>query len=148
MTESDTARDGTPLLTPLLLDVAAQMSKALDTQLKQICGAGLAQYRVMRTLHAEPRISQLTIATILGQTEASISRQIKLLQQEHLLSVHRHPADKRERIVLLTPRGTAALEAMQDVLAQYEQTRATSVDYSALRRNLDQLAVTTMPRDD
>lgn len=103
----------TTSVTPLLLDTAERVAKLLDAQLKQLSGVGLSQYRVMREVEASPGISQKEIALRLSQSEASISRQVDVLQYDGALTVRRNPADRREREIHLTPNGTHTLQQLE-----------------------------------
>lgn len=100
-------------ITPLLLDTAELIAKRLDVDLKQLYSVGLSQYRVMREVEASPGISQKEIALSLSQSEASISRQVELLQYDGILVVRRKASDRRERQITLTSSGAHTLEELE-----------------------------------
>jgi DNA-binding MarR family transcriptional regulator len=55
----------------------------------------------------------------LGQTEASVSRQIKLLKNKQMITSSVNPQNRREHLTTLLPRGERVLEAASQVLEQY-----------------------------
>ena len=112
MRKHTTHHDDTSI-TPLLLDTAELIAKRLDADLKQFYGVGLSQYRVMREVEASPGISQKEIALSLSQSEASISRQIELLQYDGVLIVRRKASDRRERQITLTSSGAHTLQELE-----------------------------------
>jgi DNA-binding MarR family transcriptional regulator len=99
--------------------VATLLGRQSDQVLQEQLGVGLSQYKILRILQVNDRIQQRQIADLLGQTEASISRQIKLLIGKQMISSHANPANRREHLTTLTPRGTRVLEAANTVLEQY-----------------------------
>jgi DNA-binding MarR family transcriptional regulator len=103
-------------LSYLLNHLAAVMGKQSDQVLQERLGIGLSQYKILMVLEWNPRVSQKTIANALGQTEASISRQIKLLTGKGLLESKADAANKRRRITVPTPQGMKLTEAANDVL--------------------------------
>jgi DNA-binding MarR family transcriptional regulator len=58
----------------------------------------------------------------LGQTEASISRQIKLLVEKGYLTVSVNPKSRREHLATITPKGAKIMVAAKEVLELYYQT--------------------------
>lgn len=98
------------------------MSREGDQTLQEQLGVGLSQYKILSTLHEHPRLQQRTIAQMLGQTEASISRQIKLLQQKAMLIAPKNPNNRREHIASLTPKGVRIVEAAEKVLENYHRS--------------------------
>jgi DNA-binding MarR family transcriptional regulator len=103
-------------LSYLLNHLAAVMGKQSDQILQEQLGIGLSQYKILMVLEWNPRISQKSIADALGQTEASISRQIKLLKNRGLLSSKPDNLNKRRRITAPTPEGMKLTEAANDIL--------------------------------
>ncbi|HET8991573.1 MAG TPA: MarR family winged helix-turn-helix transcriptional regulator, partial [Candidatus Saccharimonadales bacterium] len=85
------------------------------------------QYRILMVLDWNPRVQQNVIANHLGQTEASISRQIKLLKDKGLLSSKVDPQNKRKHISVPTPKGMQITEAATDILR-----RGLSADFVSL----------------
>jgi DNA-binding MarR family transcriptional regulator len=106
----------TNTLNYLLTHLAAVMSKQSDSVLHEEVGIGLSQYRVLMVLEWNPRINQTAIANSLGQTEASVSRQIKLLKDKGLLASRPDPLNKRRHITAPTTLGMQLTEAAVNVL--------------------------------
>jgi DNA-binding MarR family transcriptional regulator len=105
--------------TYLLQHVADMLHRQLDQALQERLGIGVAQFRLLLMLQASPYIRQRQLAEYLGQTEASISRQIKLLQQRGMITVRINPNSKREHLTVPTSKGVKLTEAAQEVIAQY-----------------------------
>jgi len=99
--------------------VATLLARQSDQVLQEQLGIGLSQFKILRTLQHNSRIQQRQIADLLGQTEASISRQIKLLKSKQMISTNVNPANRREHLTTLLPQGVAVLEAAAKVLEQY-----------------------------
>lgn len=99
--------------------LVALMSRESDQILMEQLGIGLSQYKILSSIHEQSRIQQKTIANMLGQTEASISRQVKLLQERDMLISRKNPQNQREHITELTPRGLRLIEAAEKVLANF-----------------------------
>jgi len=100
----------------LVHHLAAVMGKQSDQVLKEQLGIGYAQYRILMVLDWNPRVQQSVIANHLGQTEASISRQVKVLKDKGLLASKIDPQSKRKHISVPTPRGMQITEAATDLL--------------------------------
>jgi DNA-binding MarR family transcriptional regulator len=100
----------------LIQHLAAVMGKQSEHVLKEQLGIGVSQYRILMVLDWNPRVQQSAIATSLGQTEASISRQIKLLEKRGLLVSEPDPLNKRKHIAKPTPLGMQITEAATSVI--------------------------------
>lgn len=109
-------------ITPLLHHLAAVTARESDQILQEQLGVGFAQYKIMSALQANPKVKQRQIAYNLGQTEASISRQIKLLHKKDMLLTKINPRSRRERLTMLTSKGLKVLDAANKALASYHQT--------------------------
>jgi DNA-binding MarR family transcriptional regulator len=81
-----------------------------DELLQTKLGIGFSQFKLMMALEKHPAVEQLTLAKFLGQTEASISRQIQLMLKSQLISVEKDLQDHRRRVVRLTGQGRVLLE--------------------------------------
>ncbi len=99
--------------------VATLLGRQSDQVLQEQLGIGLSQYKILRILQDNSQVQQRQIADLLGQTEASISRQIKLLTGKQMINSQANPVNRREHLTTLTPRGTRILEAANTVLEQY-----------------------------
>ena len=98
--------------------LAFVLEKHIDEQLKDQLGIGFAQYKVLAAIQQHMLANQATIASLLDQTEAGISRQIKLLSRKGLVFVGDVMGNKRARELSLTEIGeelTAQAESILEV---------------------------------
>ncbi|PID32030.1 hypothetical protein CR970_02675 [Candidatus Saccharibacteria bacterium] len=101
----------------LLQHVAAIVDRHADQVLQERMGIGMAQYRVMLVLRASPGTLQKQVAEALRQTEASISRQVKLLVADGLVTSRVSQANRRQHLTALTPRGLRYIDEADRVIA-------------------------------
>src|SRR6476660_9398443 len=102
--------DTPQLIHSVIHHLSAVFSRESDQILQEQLGIGLSQYKILNTLVENSAMQQRHIALELGQTEASISRQIKLLQNKNMVETMRNPINRREHITTLTPRGERVTE--------------------------------------
>jgi DNA-binding MarR family transcriptional regulator len=100
----------------LIQHLAAILGKQSEQVLQEQLGIGLSQFKILMVLEWNPRVPQRHIADSLGQTEASISRQIKLLTKKSLLVSKRDPQNRRKHITAPTPLGMQVTEAASGIL--------------------------------
>jgi DNA-binding MarR family transcriptional regulator len=103
----------------LLQHTATMLIRQSDQVLQERLGIGMSQLRLLMMLQHEPNVQQRKLAECLGQTEASVSRQIKLLREKSYLTVRVNPKSRREHVTVLTPRGVKMTEAALDILTKY-----------------------------
>ncbi len=103
----------------LLNHIAFMLGRQSDQVLQEQLGIGFSQFKIMMVLKWNPAIRQKQIADRLGQTEASISRQIKLLHEKSYLNTHISPKNKREHITTLTTKGEKLTEKAMQILNNY-----------------------------
>jgi len=103
----------------LLQHTAAILMRQSDQVLQERLGIGMSQLRILMMLQYEPNVQQRKIAENLGQTEASVSRQIKLLSEKGLLTARVNTKSRREHITVPTAKGVKLTDAALDVLSQY-----------------------------
>ncbi len=103
----------------LINHVAFVMGRQSDLVLQDRLGIGFSQFKIMMVLRAKPHVQQKEIADKLGQTEASISRQIKLLTDQGLLQSLKRPENRREHITTLTSRGEQITDEALQLLNSY-----------------------------
>ena len=94
----------------LLQHVCYILSKQADQVLQEQLGIGISQFKILRVLQFSPLTRQRQIADWLGQTEASISRQIKLMIDKGLLEVTISPKNRREHLTTPTAKGLRITE--------------------------------------
>ncbi|HSW36763.1 MAG TPA: MarR family transcriptional regulator [Candidatus Saccharimonadales bacterium] len=100
----------------LVQHLAAVLGHQTDQVLLEQLGIGLSQFKILWVLQWNPRVEQRFIAESLGQTEASISRQIKLLQESGFLDSRRDPNNKRKHLTAATLKGTKVTEAAVSIM--------------------------------
>lgn len=103
----------------LLQHTASTLARQSDQVLQERLGVGFSQFKILLTLQWNPSVQQKHIAETLGQTEASISRQIKLMHEAGLLQSKVSERNKREHITTLTRKGQRLADEAQSVLNNY-----------------------------
>jgi DNA-binding MarR family transcriptional regulator len=106
----------------LLQHTSIMMYRQADQTLQERLGIGMSQYKLLVFLQDHPDAGQRLIADSLGQTEASISRQIKLLTEKDIVETAVNPESRREHRVILTVRGTRLTNAARDILEQSQNS--------------------------
>lgn len=104
---------------PLLHRVSTELDQVSDQVLQERLGIGLSQYRILLALQERDGISQNQIADNLHQTEASISRQVKLLKNKRLIDIKVNPGNRRERRVFLSDKGSQTTIDATETLNDY-----------------------------
>jgi DNA-binding MarR family transcriptional regulator len=117
------------------------MQRQSDQMLQERLGIGMSQYRILLMVEHNSNVSQRSIADNLGQTEASISRQVKLLHEKGMLITRVDPSERRRHITTLTTKGMKITLAARDVLEQFYEPLAQGITvkeqeqlYAALTR--------------
>lgn len=100
----------------LIQHLASVMGRQTDQLLQEQLGVGLSQFKILMVLEWNPRVQQRAIADALGQTESSISRQLKLLQAKKLIVIKQDPQNRRRHITVPTPRGMQVTEAATAIM--------------------------------
>jgi len=103
----------------LLQHLSFVLARQSDQVLQEQLGIGFSQFKILMALQWHPDIQQKQIAERLGQTEASISRQIKLLQDQGLLTANVNPQNRREHLTRPTTRGERFTDKAMEVLNNY-----------------------------
>jgi DNA-binding MarR family transcriptional regulator len=89
------------------------LDRQSDLLLQDKFNIGFSQFKIMMALLWHEGVQQSEIADFLGQTEASVSRQVKLLIDQGLVTSRLEPTNRRKRITRLSPEGErVANEAM------------------------------------
>ncbi len=98
----------------LLHHLVFMLDRQSDQVLQERLGVGFSQFKILMALQWHEDVQQRQIAEYLGQTEASISRQIRLMQDKGLLKTTVASSNRRQHITKLTSKGlNLAEEAMQ-----------------------------------
>lgn len=103
----------------LLHHLGFVMDRQSDTLLQERLGIGFSQFKILMALKWHASVQQRHIADKLGQTEASVSRQIKLLKDAGFLTVKQNSQNKREHITTLTTKGVNTIDKAITALNAY-----------------------------
>lgn len=126
----------------LVQHLAFSIGRNNDQILQEQLGIGFSQFKLMMVLQKMSQIQQKQIANALNQTEASISRQIKLLDDKGLLQTTVSPKNRREHITTLTAKGVRYTEEAQRIMQNYNQPMFDSLsnkEQEQLAQQLDRL---------
>jgi DNA-binding MarR family transcriptional regulator len=93
----------------LLEHVPSVLTRQNDQTLQEQLGIGMSQFRILKLL-------QKQIADHLGQTEASISRQMRVMHGKGLLTRHVDPHNRRAHLTEPTAKGLKLVEAANEAL--------------------------------
>ncbi len=134
----------------LLNHLAFVLGRQSDQILLERLGIGYSQFKIMMVLRWNPHVQQKQIAERLGQTEASISRQIKLLHEAGLLQTVKRPENRREHITTLTSKGERFTDEAMNILNSYHQPvfgKLSDKQQAALVSSLQSMHEETCDRD-
>ena len=100
-----------------------------------------SQYKILMIIKWTPSLQQNQIAKQLGVTEASISRQIKLMFDDGLIQSIPDESDRRKHVITLTKRGERVSEQAVEFLKQQNQLMTNSLSRSEQEQLLGYLKV-------
>ena len=103
----------------LLQHLSSVLAKQSDQLLLERLGVGFSQFKILMVLEGNPRTRQRQIADRLGQTEASISRQIAIMHDKGLLQTMVNPKNRREHLTTPTSKGLRLLNESLNILNIY-----------------------------
>jgi DNA-binding MarR family transcriptional regulator len=103
----------------LLQHLAFTIARQNDQELQDRLGIGFSQFKILIVLHQNPNTQQRDIADALGQTEASVSRQIKLMHDQGLLQTQIDNQNRRKHLTTLTAKGQKLTEEALRILNSY-----------------------------
>lgn len=96
--------------------LAFLLEKRADESLRRQADVGFAQFKVLEAVGRNMLAKQNMIAELLDQTEASISRQVKILQKKELLIVATVMGNRRARELSLSEKGEELLMHCEEIL--------------------------------
>jgi DNA-binding MarR family transcriptional regulator len=111
----------------LLQHLTSLSARHSDQFLQEQLGIGYAQFKILRIVGEGLPFKQKYIADVLGQTEASISRQIKLLMSEGYITAKKDPRNRRVHLIEITAAGEQIYRASLGVLGKYRSTLLNSM---------------------
>ncbi len=119
--------------------LSSVLGKVADCTLQECCGFGMSQFKILWVLkNHQEGVLQTTIASWLSQTEAAVSRQIGLLEQDGLIDKTVDPNNRRNHNIMLSSKGiklaNSSMDALLleyrphfDVLSKNEQTQLNAM---------------------
>lgn len=134
----------------LLHHIGFVMDRQSDILLQERLDIGFSQFKILMALKWNAGIQQKQVAERLGQTEASVSRQIKLLKDAGFVSVKQGANNRREHITTLTSKGVASADKALRALNAYHSPvfeQFSSEEQQALRQLLQMLHQRMCSRD-
>lgn len=103
----------------LLHHLSGVLDHQSDLLLQERLDVGYSQFKILMALKWGQNVQQKQIAEKLGQTEASVSRQIKMLHEVGYLTSITGKEDRRGRITALTPKGEKLVDKAMKALNDY-----------------------------
>jgi DNA-binding MarR family transcriptional regulator len=113
--------------------IAFLLEKKADEALKEELGIGFAQYKVLEAINQNSLARQNMVAEMLDQTEASISRQIKILENKGLINVAKVMGNKRARELSLTKVGEEIVGQSEHILEITQEKTMTGLSFQDQR---------------
>lgn len=111
----------------LLHKIGSMMEHMSDNVLFENFGIGFSQFKILFVLENHQSIQQKEIALYLGQTEASVSRQVKLLKQAGFIDIAVGKDDRKKRIITLTKKGSIVACESFNILNNFYQPILSSL---------------------
>ncbi|HVS79069.1 MAG TPA: MarR family winged helix-turn-helix transcriptional regulator [Candidatus Saccharimonadales bacterium] len=106
---------------PLLLHLSYVLQQSAEEILMTEIGVGLSAARIMSTLSRSSALSQREVAVELKQTEANVSRQLRAMKKQGLVSIARNKKDSRQRDVVLTAKGERKRQDAEKALKKQQR---------------------------
>lgn len=103
---------------PPLLHLAYILQQQADELLLRETGISLSHVRIMSGLSPTLAKRQRALAVELSQTEANVSRQLKAMKKQELVSVQKNKKDARARDVKLTAKGQESYQTAIKLLSK------------------------------
>ncbi|HET9850039.1 MAG TPA: MarR family transcriptional regulator [Candidatus Saccharimonadales bacterium] len=123
-----------------LLSLVWKLQQSADEVLQAKVGVGLSQIRILAVLDKSVAYSQRAVASELGQTEANVSRQLRLMKRHGLVTINKNKQDHRQRDVSLTPKGWRLYAKAEQALKHYEKGLLSTMNRSEARNFIDNMS--------
>jgi DNA-binding MarR family transcriptional regulator len=117
---------------------ARSLARRFDDAMRAV-GLTNGQFSLMMSLNRPEPPDMSAVASLLGMDRTTLTAALKPLQRRGLIKVAIHPADRRSRVMTLTPRGRKLLA---EAVPIWKETHAAveallpDGDADRLRRNL------------
>jgi len=106
---------------PPLLHLSYTLQHSAEEMLEAETGIGLSAARIMSVLDKHSSASQRVVAMELRQTEANVSRQLRSMKKQGLVSIVRNKKDSRQRDVTLTSKGARQYQEALKILKRQQR---------------------------
>ncbi len=97
------------------------LEKAADDALKKQLDIGYAQYKVLEAVNHNTLARQNTVAEMLDQTEASISRQVRILEKKGLIKISDVMGNRRSKELSLTTVGEEMVQNAGETIVMSQE---------------------------
>ncbi|WP_221794221.1 MarR family winged helix-turn-helix transcriptional regulator [Oceanobacter mangrovi] len=118
--------------------LANKLSSGASRLYRRKFGVGIVEWRLLAMLKAENNIPPNRMCQVIGLDKAAVSRSLKQMHKEQLVTLQTDPTDARQMLVSLTASGQLmhdqifelAIQREQLLLAEFsEQERTQLVDF-------------------
>jgi DNA-binding MarR family transcriptional regulator len=110
-----------------LLQHLSQTYHETVTAFERHMGMTRARWAILNRLSREEQMTQATLAQRLRVDAAAITRQVKQLEAEGLVTRWSHPEDNRFTLVALTPQGRSFVEELRSKRNAFEGIATTGL---------------------
>ncbi len=117
----------------VVYNLAQTLHKQVDALVKERVGLGLAQYKVLEAIGYKGIAKQNELAEMLNQTEAGISRQVKLLWQKGLIIYTGSQKRSSGSDVALTRIGEEVVNLAYQVIDSYTAALESEIPPDSLK---------------
>lgn len=119
------------------------LERASNQQLVDSFGWGSSHFRLLVAIAHSNNADQTSIAQELGQTKAAVSRQIKLLIDEALVSQTENPKNRRQNILSVTAKGKKQLMKAKQLMKLNFKNTFSNLDPDTIRKTINLLSKIT-----
>jgi DNA-binding MarR family transcriptional regulator len=126
----------------LLEHITSLLTSKYNLVLSNELGISYSQYKVLVQFSGNSIIRQKTIAKFLGQTEASISRQLGIMDVNGLIHKTYDPDNRKSIIVTLTQKGHTVKNSAENIVLRENSTslrKVSAKDQKLLTKNLTKI---------
>ena len=93
--------------------ITAEIDMTISTLLRNEFAMSMADFKILRAIHMLDTCTQLDISRFNHVTEAAVSKRVRALTQEGLITKLVSPNDKRKSILSLTAKGKIKMKQLQ-----------------------------------
>lgn len=99
-----------------VMRLKSAFERASNKQLVDKVGYGISHFRLLKAIAHHSAPTQQAVASELGQSEAAVSRQIKLLIEDGLITIKVNPKNRREHILGITSKGQSKARSAKKIM--------------------------------